>query len=212
MNDIDWIGFAAVIGAAGTIILGVTTALVVPLLNSRIKRREQEFDVLAKINDRKIEHMFEIEEKRKDEYQSRLGDMYSHIYGYMWGLMYSINADRISIIQPHPSDNRQFISISHEILNPKSGVSKQKYNFKYKRMSEWGDVILQWTNRDFIIYKDVKDIKDVKLHSEVYRRGAKTVVFCRITNTSGYWIGTLAIDFVHQSATNIDFLRSEIGK
>ena len=207
----DWVGIAAVIGALGTIILGVVTALIVPAQNARLKRKELEFDTLAKINDRKIERMFEIEEGRNREYQCKLSDSYSHIYGNMWSLLLNIDADRVCILQPHPHDNREFISISHEILNPKSGVSKQKYNFQYRRMSEWGDVVGMWTSREFIVYKDAKDIKDVKLHAESYRRGAKSVIFRRIANTSGHWLGTLAIDFVHKQVTNMDNIRPQIN-
>jgi hypothetical protein len=211
----DWVGIAAVIGAAGAIILGIYNQRAA----QREKRREFEHKMQEKKADRddkeaehRIAMMAKYESDVRREYQIKLSNAFSHVYGYLWSLLYAVDADRISIIQPHPSDNRQFVSVSHEILHPQRGVAKLKYEFQFKPYSEWGDVISQWVNREYIIYRSLSDIKDVKLYAEAYRRGIRGMVFYRIADTSGYWLGTLMIDFVHNELKNIDFVKSEINK
>jgi hypothetical protein len=235
----DWVGFAAVIGAVGAFVTALG-AIILGIYNQRAAQKEKRIDFEQKILEKKLDRELEQRDKEVErrismiemhendvrrELQTALSHALAHIYGYLWELRSQVGADRISIIQPHPSNNRQFISVSHEIIDPRSGVAKLKHEFQFKPYSEWGDVISQWASREYIVYRSLSDIRDVKLYAEAYRRGIKGMVFYRLTsnsnnstnsnnsiNSTNYWLGTVMIDFVHNELKNIDFVKSEINK
>ena len=213
MASYDWVGISSVITALGVIALGI----LVPLLNSQNKRRERELEHKIDSQDKEIERKFIQNEKerisREKKDQVRLNHVYSHIYSYLWNLIYSIDGDRIEILQPHPEKNRQYVSVSFEVLHPSRDVSTQKDNFQYRSMAEWGDVISLWIENEFLAYPDINDMKTRKLFSEAYRRGCKSSFFYRITdNDSGYWLGTLVVDYSHIVQNDIDLVNGEMKK
>ena len=207
----DWVGIAAVIGAIGTIILGV----LVPVLTSRSSRREKELEHKFSLQEKEIDLKLKenISERRRLEVEHRrvITHCYSLIYGYLWNLLYKINADRICVVQPHPEQDRQFISQSIEVLNPERDVSSQRENFHFRKMSEWAGVISKWTDNEFLVYTDINQIKNLKLYTEAYRRGIKSSIFYRLTDQNGYWRGTIAVDYTHEFPNDITFIKVEIS-
>ncbi len=197
----DWQGIAAFVGALGVII----TAIVLPIINSRLKQKELEQEKRFK----KIED----EDKRKFEVErNRLSNTYSKLYGYMWELMFEINADRVFVIQPHPLSDRQYISVSLEVLHQKRDVSAQKDNFQFQKMSDWAGFIARISNEDWMIYKDLDEIKDNKVYLEAYRRGVKTLVFRRMLDEQGIWEGILCVEYTHSRPDNLDYVKGKIAK
>jgi len=79
-------------------------------------------------------------------------------------------------------------------------------------MSDWGSAISKWVNNDFIVYSDVNEIKDAKMYPDAYRRGALSVVFYRLTDGNGYWLGTLVIDFTREQPTGFTHLKGQACK
>ena len=87
------------------------------------------------------------EDKRKYEVdKAKLSDIYGKLYAYMWKLTYSIDADRVYIIQPHPLRDKQFISISLEVTHPDRDVTAHKDHFQFKRMSDWAGLVAKIAN------------------------------------------------------------------
>jgi len=209
ISKVDWTGVSGVIGALGVIILGI----LIPILTSRINRKDKEFERALDRKDKELDaKLKQRDEKAKletDKYRRKLNYAYSLVYGYLWHLIYKIDADRISIIQPHPLEDRQYISISFEVINPVRDIASHKNNFQFYKMPEWGGMIARWMDNKFIVYKNISEIKDIKLHPEAFRRGVKSVVFVRMTNVNEYWIGTMAIDYTHTMPANIDMIKNE---
>ena len=94
-------------------------------------------------------------------------------------------ADRVYIIQPHPLSDKQFISVSLEVLNPDRDVRPQKDNFQYKKISEWAGFISKLSTEDWLVYKDPEHIKDLKFRLEFKRRGLSSFVSRRMTDEGG---------------------------
>jgi len=208
----DWIGISSVITAVGVIVI----AIVVPVVNSRRKSKEMELEFRLKNQDREIERRFECTQKeltlREKQHNLQIQNIYSHLYGYVWNLLYKIDADRVSIVQPHPENDRQYISVSFEAIHHSRDVSTQKENFQRRPILEWGDVIQVWMRNDFIMYNDVSEIKQLKLYAEAFRRGILTSAFCRIAKVNDYWIATLVADFGHDRPKDLKFVETEMKR
>ena len=188
-------------------ICGVAVAIFMPFIASKIARKDKEFGFM-------IDKKFKEAETRDKENNIILSNIYSQIYGFLWQLLFEIEADRINIIQPHPEQDRQYISVSFEIVKPGLGIAPQKSNFQNKSMSTWAITIKKWIDTEYIIYQQRENIKDEKIYAEAYRRGTKSVVFYRLTNTSGYWVGTLCIDYMQKEfdIKNITHIKAQLKR
>jgi hypothetical protein len=205
----DWNGIASFIGAVGPIII----AIFIPWFNSKIARKENELLLEIKKQEKELERRFSLEDERYREYSMKMSDTYSQLYSFLWGLLNNLDADRVYIIQPHPpeSNNRQFISISHEVIQHHRGVSRHIKDFQWRKMSEWGEVTHKWINNEFLIFK-IDEIENRKLYSEAYRRGVLSIVYYRLTDGNGNWQGTLAIDFTRELHIGLAYIKDETGK
>jgi hypothetical protein len=200
----DWSGMATLIGALNTIIL--------PVILWRIKRREILLERTLEKRDSDLKAHIQANDRSRKDSQAKLNRTYSYIFGYLWSLQHSLDAERICIVQPHPLNDRQYVSVTFEILHPGRDVSPPQQNFQCRSIAEWGTTVKKWTDSEFIIYRDINDIKDLKLYSEAHRRGCKTAVFYRLTDAAGYWTGTLALDFTHEQPTGMQFIKGEVQK
>jgi len=197
----DWQGIAAVVSAFGVIVLGV----LVPVINSSLKRKEKETELRLQ--------RIEKEDKVKHENEKALlSEIYSRLYGYMWKLLLSVDADRVFIIQPHPLADKQFISVSLEIVHPDRDVKAHKENFQFKKMSEWAGLVAKLGTEDWMIYRDISEIKDVKVYNEAHRRGVKALVFRKMVDERGYWEGTLCVEYTHNHPEGLDQIKGEMTK
>lgn len=195
----DWQGIATLVSAIGVIILGI----VVPIINSKQKRKEKEWDL-------EIDRRFDKIKKDEDIERAKLSETYSKLYAYMWKLLFAVDADRVFIIQPHPMVDRQYISVSLEITHPDRDVATHKENFQFKRMSEWAGLVAKIGNEDWMVYRDVMEIKDNKIFSEAHRRGVQTLLYRRLKDESGYWEGNLCIEYTHNRPENLDYIKEKI--
>jgi len=212
MASYDWIGISSVITAIGVIII----AIIVPIVNSKRKLKEKEFEYKLDSQAKDIERRFKLNEmeataREKMQYL-QLQNIYSHLYGYIWNLLYKIDADRISIIQPHPEHDMQYISVSFEALHYSRDVSAQKFNFQMRKIKEWKDVIQVWMNNDFLQYRDIEEMRNPTLYAEAHRRGIKSTCFCKLSKINDAWIGTLIADYSHAAPENFSFVRDEMKK
>ena len=189
----DWIGFAAVIGATGTIILGI----IVPVLNSLSSRKDKKLEHMFSIQKKEVDQRCAIEEKRIRELENKTNSIMLHLYSYLYPILTNLQADRVTIVQPHPYTNQQYISVSHEIVNLKRGVSSERSNFQFRSITEWKDVVEIWKKNEFLVFKDINEMKNFrKLFAEAYRRGCGAAIYFRLHDDNSHWIGTLAIDFI----------------
>ena len=209
-NGADLAGLAAVIVATG----GIITAIIVPLVNGWIKKQERQFELRMQEKEKENESRFnkiELEDRiRFEKDKSKLREVFSRLYGYMWKLLLQTEADRVYIIQPHPLSDKQFISVSLEVLNPDRDVRPQKDNFQYKKISEWAGFISKLSTEDWLVYKDPEHIKDLKFRLEFKRRGLSSFVSRRMTDEDGNWEGTLCVEYTHIIPQNLDYIKGKM--
>jgi len=202
----DWIGLAGLVGAIGTIILGIAQIV------GKRKEKELEFELKQREieNERRFDKIEKEDKQKHDKEKAVLSEVYARLYGYMWKLLLSTDADRVFIIQPHPLTDKQFISVSLEITHPDRDVVAHKQNFQKKRMSEWAGLVSKLSTDDWMIYRNVKDIKDVKIFSEAHRRGVKTLIFRKLIDEQGYWEGTLCVEYTHSQPESLDQIKGRM--
>ena len=207
----DLAGLAAVIVATG----GIITAIIVPLVNGWIKSQERKFEVKIQEKEKENESRFnkiELENRiRLEKEKSKLRETFSRLYGYMWKLLLSVEADRVYIIQPHPLADKQFISVSLEVLNPDRDVRPQKDDFQFKKMSEWAGFISKLSDNDWVIYQEGGEIRDLKSRLEFKRRGLSLMVLRRMVDEYGDWEATLCVEYTHNIPTNLDYIKGKMA-
>ena len=210
-NGTDLAGLAAVIVATG----GIITAIIVPLVNGWIKKQERQFELRMqeKANENEVRfNKIELENRiRLEKEKSKLRETFSRLYGYMWKLLLSVEADRVYIIQPHPLADKQFISVSLEVLNPDRDVRPQKDDFQFKKMSEWAGFISKLSDNDWVIYQEGGEIRDLKSRLEFKRRGLSLMVLRRMTDEYGDWEATLCVEYTHNIPTNLDYIKGKMA-
>jgi len=196
---IDFMGIATLVSALGVIILGVLT----PILNHRLGQEQVllENRLQVKIEEANVQSFQEAEEYSKD-----LVDHYATIYAHLWNLLFTLNADRICIVQPHPFDNSIFISQTVEVLNPNTGASSEMERFQYRRISDNYSLVDLYKNNDFLLYPEASK-SDVPILSSLFlRRGVKTACFYRLIDSKGRWRGNIAVDWLTRKNHNKEFL------
>lgn len=210
-NGADLAGLAAVIVATG----GIITAIIVPLVNGWIKKQERQFELRMqeKANENEVRfNKIELENRiRLEKEKSKLRETFSRLYGYMWKLLLSVEADRVYIIQPHPLADKQFISVSLEVLNPDRDVRPQKDDFQFKKMSEWAGFISKLSDNDWVIYQEGGEIRDLKSRLEFKRRGLSLMVLRRMVDEYGDWEATLCVEYTHNIPTNLDYIKGKMA-
>ena len=207
----DLAGLAAVIVAMG----GIITAIIVPLVNGWIKKQERQFELRMqeKANENEVRfNKIELENRiRLEKEKAKLRETFSRLYGYMWKLLLSVEADRVYIIQPHPLADKQFISVSLEVLNPDRDVRPQKDDFQFKKMSEWAGFISKLSDNDWVIYQEGGEIRDLKSRLEFNRRGLSLMVLRRMVDEYGDWEATLCVEYTHNIPTNLDYIKGKMA-
>ena len=210
-NGTDLAGLAAVIVATG----GIITAIIVPLVNGWIKKQERQFElkIQEKANENEVRfNKIELENRiRLEKEKSKLRETFSRLYGYMWKLLLSVEADRVYIIQPHPLADKQFISVSLEVLNPDRDVRPQKDDFQFKKMSEWAGFISKLSDNDWVIYQEGGEIRDLKSRLEFKRRGLSLMVLRRMVDEYGDWEATLCVEYTHNIPINLDYIKGKMA-
>jgi len=206
-----WAGIAGIIVA----VQGILALVVVPSIKSRMARKEKVLEAEIARKEKEMALHLEEDETIRLEYNRRTNNLLSFLFSYLYTLLYDLDADRVSIVQPHPTDDQQFISVSFEVVNQKCGVSPQFANFQYRSAVEWSEVIKLWKKNEFLIYRDTKEMKDIrKLYPEASRRGCCAVTFFRLQDIYSNWIGTLVLDYIAEppAPTHIEAYKNDISK
>lgn len=147
------------------------------------------------------------------------------IYGEMWGLLHTLNADRVFIIQPHPLINHLYLSIGLEVV--RNGVNKLTYSIKDLPMADVANFTSDIAKEDFIFYKDTEeDCADKRAKALFSINGTSQLAIKKLIDLNDNWIGSLCIDstldgkiesenlfkIVSESANNIQYILPEYNR
>lgn len=153
------------------------------------------------------------DEKRRAE-NARLSAAFGRIYGYLWKSLFQIDADRVSIIQPHPLADKKLISVSFEIVSPDRGIASHKAEFQQMKMSEWSQFVARLSGDEWLIHLKPSECRDRKIYAEMNRRGVKAVIYKRLTDPDGIWIGTLCAEYVRNevASAQLTYIKDDMKK
>lgn len=157
---------------------------------------------------RKIER----EEKDKKEralvenntYKQNTGIVYRHINK----LLLSLDCDRVEIVQPHPTSDRRWMSISYAVTSV--GVNDTSKMFQDVEMKDVASFVGDLSTRQFICWKDVHDIKDAKVRSHFILSGNEMVMIYRLEDIDQKWIGNIFVSYLTTKRVNIDHIKATI--
>lgn len=169
------------------IITALTPALSIAL-GIWVYRNQKSTDYLFKKKEN------EDQEKIKTE-KARLNSAFADIYFRLNKIIMDLEADRVYIIQPHPLQDKKYISVSFELVNKIRDVREHKHNFQNKPMSEWAGMIGVIGKEDWIAYPEVCQIPDMKWRNWMKRKGVASAFYHRLTENDKYWVATICVEF-----------------
>lgn len=181
---------SAIITAIGTIVMGVLS-----FLQYRFNKKA-DFDYKQK-------------EKEVERLSYRRADNSAIIYRELHSLLYTLHADRVYIVQPHPLGNEESISIFYEVTR-KSVIGMkdqiQKLNIKSLAVMT-GDMaenlFMAVTNVD-------EQIKDKYAKSMFLNNGTEQVYIKRLSDNKYDWNGSLFIEYTKKTDIDTELVRTEM--
>lgn len=183
---------ASIITAIGTIVLAWFT------YNQYTKN---------KLTDLKVESL----KREKNEKHKQTNTDMASIYGELWGLLHTLKASRVIILQPHPLIRQSLISITFEVR--RTGVSSVKKIMQDAQISNYAKMCSDLANKDFIFYKNMdEDCIDKRFKAVTQTNGVDSMMVKRMTDEVHDWTGSLFVDWSDKEldSSNIDYAKDLI--
>lgn len=208
MSGMEW---ASIITAIGTIILGYFS------YNQYTKNKLTDAKI-KQIEDNAIKE--KLEQSRERE---RRRDNAVIVYGELWQALFSMGADRVYIIQPHPLGREEMLSIRFEVKR-REMVSMVPEVQKLK-ISEVANFSSKMVKNLFMYITDIeKQVDDKYARAIISSLGCQQAVIKRLSDNSHDWVGSIFCEFtkpmkiseedareiMHKAATNIQYIIPEI--
>lgn len=154
-----------------------------------------------KLTDYKIEKLKE-EQKIKDA--EKAGSV-ATIYGELWELLHFLKADRVFLIQPHPTYKALYISATLEVK--RQGISSVREVLKDVSLESIANFSAMLANSEYIFIEDIDDTEiDKKMQAIFTATGSKSSIIRRLADDKGNWIGNIVV------AYNSTFDKTDVHK
>lgn len=146
-----------------------------------------------KLTDLKIEQFKKDEEKKS----LRRADNSSIVYGELWSVLHSLNADRVYIVQPHPLGNESLLSIYYEVK--RKGVEPMKPHVQQLHMADVAKFCQELTQNLFMYIQDIdKEVPDRYAKAILSSYGCQSAVIKRLNDNRYDWVGSIFCEFTHE--------------
>lgn len=146
-------------------------------------------DALVKLEMEQKEAAMKAQSKRRNENVSQ-------IYGRLWLLLHELHADRVYIVQPHPLNTNEFLSIGLEV--PRTGVAPMKPHIQRLPMADVANFSSELSSRDFVYYKNIEDnVRDKRARALLLNGGSMSAIIRRLTTSEHGWVGNIFCEFNH---------------
>lgn len=185
MMNKDYNGIAAVITALSTIFLALITYIFKPMLD-------------VYIEDWKVKRA-----KASKENNKRCNALKRKIYFRLSKILNDLDCDRIYILQPHPLNSNDFFSMTFELVNEERDLIKYNEIYQSLDASEWAIFIGRLSTENWIWFSDISSIKDNKWRNDLKRRGVQSVLYYRMVNAEGDWVGDVCLEFTFKKPSEI---------
>lgn len=183
----NWEGVALVVTALGTIIASWFS------YNQYTKN---------KITDAKIEQYKKDDEKKN----KRRNDNSAIVFGELWKVLYSLKADRVYIVQPHPLGNESLLSVFFEVK--RKGIEGMRNHVQAIKMSDMAKFCGDLAKNLFMYIDDVdSDMDDRYAKSLLSSYGCTAAVIKRMNDNRHDWVGSIFCEFTHKMSVPEDEAR-----
>ena len=171
-----------------------------------------------KLTDLKIEK-FKTEEAVKNK---RRNDGSAVVFGELWNVLYTLRADRVYIVQPHPLGNECLLSIYYEVK--RKGVEGMRDKIQNLKMSEVAKFSSDMAKNLFMYITDIDgQVQDKYAKALLSSCGCVAAVVKRLNDNRYDWVGSIFCEFthgmtiseaearevLHEAAMNIQYLLPE---
>lgn len=170
-----------------------------------------------KFTDIKIEEYKKNENKKSHIRSGNCALVFSELYN----ILYSLNADRVYIVQPYPLGNEEMLSIQFEVK--RKGIEPMKPKLHGVKISEVAKFVSKLIQNLFICISDIETIKDKYVRSLLSNNGTSYMYIKRLSDNKYNWVGSIFCEFthepkiteqeahtiLHEAATNIQYILPE---
>lgn len=154
---------------------------------------------------RGVEEKEKIREKKQELETNSYKQNTGIIYRYINKLLIDLNCDRVEIIQPHPTGERKWLSVSYAVTAV--GVKDSSDMFQNVEMRDVASFVGDISTRQFIYWKDIHEIKDAKIRSHCLLSGNEMVIIYRLEDIDEKWVGNLLVSYLDNKRMSIDHIK-----
>ena len=127
------------------------------------------------------------------------------IYGELWELLHFLKADRVYLIQPHPSYKALYISATLEVK--RQGISSVKDVLVDVTLESIANFASMLANNEYVFIEDMDCVDlDKKAQAIFMTTGCKSTAIRKMADEKGNWIGNIVVGY------NSDFDKVDIQK
>lgn len=132
------------------------------------------------------------------------------IYGELWELLHFLKADRVYLIQPHPSYKALYISATLEVK--RQGIATVKDIIIDVTLESIANFSSQLANTEYMFIDDIDDVDtDKKMQAIFAATGCKSAAIRRMTDDKENWIGNIVVSY-NNSFDKVDVNKDLVEK
>lgn len=131
------------------------------------------------------------------------------VFGELWGILYTLDADRVYIIQPHPLGNEAYVSIYFEVN--RKGIDGMKQYIHDISMSDMPKFCSDLNRNLYIHISDIEtQMDDMYARSLFSSHGSSILGIYRMSDNQHDWVGSIVCELRKDSDISESFLRSKL--
>ena len=152
-----------------------------------------------KMTDLKVEQIKNEDLKRN----KRRSDNSMLVFGELWDLLYTMKADRVYVVQPHPLGNEEMLSIYFEVK--RRGVESMRPHIQNMKICNVAKFSSDLVKKQFILITDIdKQVQDRYARSIMAAHGCKKAVVVRLSDYKHDWVGSVFCEFTDDDENEMD--------
>lgn len=168
---------------------------------------------------------YKLEKMRNEDraVNRRRSDNAMIIYGVLWELLYQIKADRVYIVQPHPLNNEEMLTIYFEVK--RRWAEPMKPHIQSMKICEVAKFASELAENLFLYIENIDEqVKDRYAQSIFSSCGTQSAIVKRLSDQRHDWVGSIICEFtdnleIHEeeakellrkAATDIQYILPEI--
>lgn len=145
-------------------------------------------------------------EKKINEQDNKTKKDVGTIYNVISALLSAMQASRVYIIQPHPLDKNEFISVIYEVTDMGiMPIKGQLVDYPAENMPVFVGEISQ---RDFLYYKSTNMLKGKRSRAFFSNVGTESLIIKHLSDDKSDWIGSIVVDYMHETNVAPDYSKA----